>query len=376
MPCEGLASLASAIKQDRPDYKWKRSKKTAALISFSGKEYTGMQRNVGFKTIEGELLDAFSASGMIDPDWVDNPSRAFFQRASRTDKGVSALKMVVSLKLPDEENLVSKVNSCLPPDIRLQSVVRVTKNFNCKSAADARTYIYLLPTFAFSPVTDIINESWRCEPDTIKQANEVFSKYLGSHYYHNYTSGKLPLEPSSRRHIYEFQCGEPFFREGLEWCIIKVKGQSFMLHQIRKMIGMGIAIIRGHTSVAKIDETWGMERIDIPRAPGLGLILDEIHYDRYNVRYGSDGIHDPISWEAVQDQVDSFKKDFVFADIIKTEVETKSMLEWMGCLPMHKFESRHFEETLKTLNQIQIMPTVILVFYYNTTIGVWKLNLL
>ena len=59
MPCEGLASLASAIKQDRPDYKWKRSKKTAALISFSGKEYTGMQRNVGFKTIEGELLDAF-----------------------------------------------------------------------------------------------------------------------------------------------------------------------------------------------------------------------------------------------------------------------------------------------------------------------------
>ena len=98
--------------------------------------------------------------------------------------------------------------------------------------------------------------------------------------------------------------------------------------------------------------------------------------NRYNVRYGSDGIHDPISWEAVQDQVDSFKKDFVFADIIKTEVETKSMLEWMGCLPMHKFESRHFEETLKTLNQIQIMPTVILVFYYNTTIGVWKLNLL
>ena len=44
---------------DRPEYKWKKSKKMAAMISFSGKDYLGMQRNVGFKTIEGELLDAF-----------------------------------------------------------------------------------------------------------------------------------------------------------------------------------------------------------------------------------------------------------------------------------------------------------------------------
>lgn len=46
----------------------------------------------------------------------------------RTDKGVSALKMVVSLKLPvDEPTLVESVNSFLPADIRLHSVVRVTK---------------------------------------------------------------------------------------------------------------------------------------------------------------------------------------------------------------------------------------------------------
>jgi len=329
---------------DRPEYKWKKSKKMAAMISFSGKDYLGMQRNVGFKTIEGELLDAFSKSGFIDPEWVDNPQKAFFQRASRTDKGVSALKMIVSLKLTDEEGLVDKVNACLPSDIRLQAVVRVTKNFNCKSAADARTYIYLLPTFAFSPATEIVSESWRCEPDTVKHVNSVFSNFIGSHYFHNYTSGKLPLEPSSRRHIYEFESSEPFMREGMEWCLIKVKGQSFMLHQIRKMIGMGIAIIRGHTDVSKLEETWGMERIDIPRAPGLGLILEEIHYDRYNVRYGSDGIHDPLSWEKVEPEVESFKQDFVFSDIVQTEKDAKSMFEWMSVLPMHKFLPRHFEE--------------------------------
>ena len=37
----------------------------------------------GLKTIEGELLEAFEKGGYIDPDWLDNPQKAFFQRASR-----------------------------------------------------------------------------------------------------------------------------------------------------------------------------------------------------------------------------------------------------------------------------------------------------
>jgi len=333
--------------EERGEYKWKNSKKMACMLSFSGKDYMGMQsqRSQGLKTIEGELLEAFEKGGYIDPDWLDNPQKAFFQRASRTDKGVSALKMVVSLKLPiDEPDMVEKMNELLPSDIRLNSVVRVTKNFNCKSAADARTYLYLIPTFAFSPCTEIISESWRCDKDTIKNVNEVLAQYCGSKYFHNYTSGKLPLEPSSRRHIYEFVCGEPYEKDGLEWCLIKIKGQSFMIHQIRKMIGMTLAIVRGHTNVSKMKETFGTERIDIPRAPGLGLVLDQVHFDRYNKRYGSDGMHETLSWEKLEDQVNAFRDDIVFSDIMSTEASTKSMLEWMSVLPMHRFMPRHFEE--------------------------------
>jgi tRNA U38,U39,U40 pseudouridine synthase TruA len=48
-------------------------------------------------------------AGAIDPEWETNPQRAFFQRASRTDKGVSAAKMIVSLKLLDDPDIIRKV---------------------------------------------------------------------------------------------------------------------------------------------------------------------------------------------------------------------------------------------------------------------------
>jgi len=327
----------------RPEYPWKKAKKLAAMLSFSGKDYYGMQRNEGFKTIENEFLKALSGSGAIDPDWELNPQKAFFQRASRTDKGVSAAKMICSLKMLQEDDTIPKINALLPPDIRLQGLVKVTKNFNCKSQADARTYLYMTPTFAFSPVTEIVTEQWRSNKDTIDKVNEVLKGFLGSHYFHNFTSGKLPMEPSSQRYILEMEAGQPFEREGLEWTVIKVKGQSFMLHQIRKMIGLTIAIVRGHTSLDTLEVTWGMDRLDVPRAPGLGLMLEEIHYDRYNSRFGSDGVHENLLWEKQKEEVETFKEDFILSDIAKSEVDTKSMLEWLGNLTIHTFEPRHFE---------------------------------
>ena len=72
----------------RPDYPWKGIKKCAAMLSFSGKKYHGMQRNQAgeLKTIESEFLYALAKSGQIDPTWENKPQKAFFTRASRTDK--------------------------------------------------------------------------------------------------------------------------------------------------------------------------------------------------------------------------------------------------------------------------------------------------
>jgi len=361
-----LDSTESPIKSEKseekkPEWPWRKAKKVAVMLSFVGKDYLGMQRNPGHKTIEEDLMKAFKEAGTICEEWYDVPSKGYFQRASRTDKGVSAAKMVVSMRMLLDENrdeTITRINSKFPPCIRVQAIRKVTKNFNCKSACDARTYLYMLPTFAFAPILPInelkpqeevkpemyvVTYSYRMTEDVRNYVNHVLQKFVGSKYYHNYTSGKLPLEPSSQRFITHFEIGEPFEKDGMEFAVIKIKGQSFMLHQIRKMIGMTIAVVRGQAPIETIEKTWETMRIDVPRAPGLGLMLDEIHYERYNKRFANDGIHESLTWEDVDTQVEAFKDDFIFSEMVQGEKSEHSMFEWLKCLPMHAFQQRHFE---------------------------------
>ena len=64
-----------------------------------------------------------------------------------------------------------------------------------------------------------------------------------------------------------------------------------MLHQIRKMIGLTMAIAKGLTTKEVIELSWGEDKVDIPKAPGLGLVLEEPHFINYNKKFGSDGCH-------------------------------------------------------------------------------------
>lgn len=51
-----------------------------------------------------------------------------------------------------------------------------------------------------------------------------------------------------------------------------------MLHQIRKMVGLAIAVVRGLAPESVISKAWQEDRLDIPVAPGLGLVLEEVSH--------------------------------------------------------------------------------------------------
>jgi tRNA pseudouridine38-40 synthase len=73
-------------------------------------------------------------------------------RAARTDKGVSAVGQVVSLKMMLEPpGVVARINDNLPATLRVLGFHRVTAGFDARKLCDKRRYEYILPAFAFDP---------------------------------------------------------------------------------------------------------------------------------------------------------------------------------------------------------------------------------
>lgn len=198
----------------------------------------------------------------------------------------------------------------------------------------------MLPTFAFAPKDlDPQDETYRLSQETLEKVNRLLACYKGTHNFHNFTSQKKAKDPSANRYIMEMFCEEPFVREGLEFAVIKVKGQSFMMHQIRKMIGLVIAVVKGYTAESIMERSWGEEKVDVPKAPGLGLVLERVHFEKYNKRFGNDGLHEPLEWVEEEEKIAAFKEEHIYPTIINTEQEEKSMVNWMNTLSIHDFNS-------------------------------------
>lgn len=87
----------------------------------------------------------------------------------------------------------------------------------------------------------------------LQQLNKILSRYNGTHNFHNFTARTKPEDPSAKRYIISFEAGEAIEVQGVQFVPCTVIGQSFMLHQIRKMIGTAIAIMRGCVPETIID---------------------------------------------------------------------------------------------------------------------------
>lgn len=329
-----------------------KRKKSAVLLGYCGKNYWGMQRNPGMKTIEEDLLSAMHKHKWISDEAFETPQEAAFQRAARTDKGVSAARQCVSMKLPNDTDIAA-LNSDLPDDIRVFAVHRVTKGFNSKDQCDFRTYSYTLPTIAFSEhsqLDSVDQKGFRVDPARLDRVNEVLQLFEGTKKFHNFTAKKGFHDPSSKRFMVSFKCGPPFVRRDVEFATIQVKGQSFMLHQIRKMVGLVLAIVRGIAADTVVEQACSDILMDIPTAPGLGLMLDQVHYDRYNKRYGSDGMHEALEWTGLEEEIQCFVNEKILPTILDTEIEEQPMFEWLQNLSRHSYQERTVSSDDTTVN--------------------------
>lgn len=349
--------LTKVQKTEEPE-RIKR-KNRVLMLGYLGRDYYGMQKNTGVKTIEEDLLNALLKVNLITTENAENLRTINFQRAARTDKGVSATRQIVSLKLPDSVDR-KEINEHLPREIRVFGVKRVTKGFNSKNQCDGRTYRYVIPTYAFArqdssllPTGEevdidkrmeqlsVINgkpySEYRISTETLERVNALLKCYEGTHNYHNFTSKVRPLDPRAIRYMISCHCAQTFISNNVEFAVIEIKGQSFMLHQIRKMIAVVIGISSSFAREDLINEAFKMEKYHIPTAPSLGLSLNYVHYDRYNKRYGEDGIHERLDWEDCEDEVRKFQEEYIMKHVVDTELSENITLKWLASLSNQKF---------------------------------------
>ncbi|BFZ54863.1 tRNA pseudouridine synthase 1 [Savitreella phatthalungensis] len=363
-------------------------RKVACFIGYCGTGYAGLQLNPPHPTIESAFFDAFVKAGAVSKENSDDPKKVALQRSARTDKGVHAAVNVLALKMIIEDpDIVLKVNQHLPEQMRLWKIERTTKSFSPRNHCDSRWYEYLIPSLSFLPPRKgspwgkrilecnggrmLRDEAanfwddipWICSNDGVDAAAEIkankeavrlarrkyrisaerlsavrqfLSRFVGTRNFHNYTVDQDFRASNSLRVIRSFTASEPFLIDNTQWISLKIHGQSFMLHQIRKMVAMVICAVRCGCSDTAFDETFKEKRVNIPKAPSLGLLLERPVFEGYNRNIASK--HDDrstIGIDELVEQIETFKQERIYDKLYATEEQENTFASFTSGLDGH-----------------------------------------
>eukprot|EP00890_Picochlorum_soloecismus_P004565 jgi/Picsp_1/5109/NSC_02472-R1_trna pseudouridine synthase a len=350
-----IEPVSEEEKQDIHPGNPSKKRKVAMYLAYVGHDYQGMQRNPGAKTIEDELFQAIHKAGGISDSNADEKgfTKVHWMRAARTDKGVSAICQVVSLMMVIPDGIVARINAYLPSCIRAFGIHRVVKGFDARKACDRRRYEYILPAWMFDPAIKAVkveaeqpeskdeaepvnedegidkkveyrtaitdgNPEFEFDDGCMAKLTDILKQYEGTHNFHNFTIRQPSTSPQAKRFIIKFSCEGTFTIAGKPWVKLVVIGQSFMLHQIRKMVGMAFAEYKGVAPPGSLKLAMqARHRIIVPMAPDLGLFLDECYYEAYNERWGN--LHGSLAADVYREQIQNFKDTQLYPAIAKRD---------------------------------------------------------
>lgn len=166
---------------------------------------------------------------------------------------------------------------------------------------------------------------YRVSPARVQQLQTALNQYNGTNNFHNYTIHKTHKDPSAKRHIKSFIVNpKPIQIGDTEWLSLKVHGQSFMMHQIRKMVAMAVLCVRCAAPVDRIKQSYGPTRISIPKAPGLGLLLERPVFETYSLKAQNSFGKEPLNFDKYEKEIEEFKHKQIYTRIWDTEEKEAS----------------------------------------------------
>tara|TARA_B100000945_G_scaffold45810_1_gene31528 strand:- start:2360 stop:3130 length:771 start_codon:yes stop_codon:yes gene_type:complete len=221
-------------------------------IAYHGSEFHGSQIQPDVITVEGVVRDILKELGCSEPIF-----------ASRTDKGVNATCNIITTTSKNKCNefvgdLIYKLENF---PIWITGFCDVDLKFNPRIAKQ-REYRYY-----------VFNE----------ERYELFDKamqlFVGKHNFRNFARILESDTIDTRRKVNKI---ENIVQKNVIIC--KIKGLSFLWHQVRKMIGAATDVTQGRRKLTDIKNGLNGGKIDFTMAPAEYLTLSNIQYDEIKIR--------------------------------------------------------------------------------------------
>ena len=266
-------------------------------LAYDGTDFHGWQVQPNRPTVQGQLQAALGRISGESP---------LPQGAGRTDAGVHALAQVASFRLCaaiPPQNLVRALNRTLPDAIRILDARIMPPSFHARHSSVAKTYEYRLlaegagsadwcPPFLARYVYPC---PWALKLAVLEKAAEAF---LGEHDFVSFAATDPDLnkrngntgtgldpdsqneDPASMIRTISGSTWEERSSDGGRLLVYCVRGNGFLHHMVRNMVGTMIDVGRGYRKPEDISAILAARSRSTagPTAPARGLFLHSVEY--------------------------------------------------------------------------------------------------
>lgn len=243
----------------------------AAGVAYAGTAYSGWQRLPHIDSVQGRVEAALSG--------VANHT-VQVAASGRTDAGVHAAMQVIHFDSDaprGSEAWLRGGNSQLPADIALQWVMPISETFHARHAAVARRYRYVIANTPAPPALWRARSAWLRQALDAERMNEAARSLVGEHDFSAFRAAECQSRTPMRR-ISDIAVQ----RKG-DFVVLEVRGNAFLHHMVRNIVGSLMLVGRGRQSREWIAELLAGRdrRLAAATAPAEGLYLLGAEYPDY-----------------------------------------------------------------------------------------------
>jgi tRNA pseudouridine38-40 synthase len=253
------------------------------VLAYDGTDFHGWQVQPGLPTIQGELAAAIERVCS---------ERTLPQGSGRTDAGVHALAQVASVALESPipaPNLLRALNRTLPASIRVLETTHAPSSFHARHSAVAKQYEYRIYRGEICPpelARYVYDLPWPLDIAAMQQAAPLV---LGMHDFSSFAavdpdrSARMAADPDMDN---VRSLTHSSWREEGNMLVYTVRGNGFLHHMVRNLVGTFLEIGRGQRSAADLPGLIAScNRMAAgATAPARGLFLHSVSYAAADIR--------------------------------------------------------------------------------------------